>query len=218
MSTTRRSGGRGTVPLSRRGSRRQKVLDGAAVLLARRGFGGLHIDDVADAVGMAKPQIYRLFDSKNDIYLATLDRERRRLERTFDGAIGDKNAAVAGSDVAEAATRVLQVLFDHHRRHPHTLPLLFGATDWYHEAALHRRALRRLCHRIRQALRVWSNTRLAPRSSAHLAQTLATVAVSNLSLVDSGAMTATEAWEISVAMAHVASASCAHPVEAKCSA
>lgn len=110
------------------------------------------------------------------------------------------------------------MLFDHHQRAPHSLPLLFGAADWHHEAAFRRRALRRLCRRIREALEAWSQMPPVARSSTYLSRTLATVNVTNLGLAYAGLMTAAEAWDVSVAMAQAACDSCSSSMEAKCPA
>jgi len=199
-------------------TRHERVLDGAAKILVQHGYHGLHIDQLAKSVRMAKPQIYRLFDTKDEIYSAVLERELRRIERAFETAFARSDAGTPRGDLEQAALRALRVLFDHHQRYPEGLSVLFGPIDWRHAHDFHRRALRRLCHRLGQALQVWSDRPLAPQSVHYMAEMLATVAVANLGLTRAGVISALQAWDVSAAMAGTASDACAAPSAAKCPA
>lgn len=55
-------------------TRRQELLDAAAICIAQRGFGGTTIDHIAGQAGLSKGSVYRFFASKDDVLLALLDR------------------------------------------------------------------------------------------------------------------------------------------------
>lgn len=74
-----------------RASRREAILGGATVLFRERGFGGVGIDDIGAAAGIAGPAVYRHFESKDDLLAATM---RRAGEQLAAGAA----AAVASPD------------------------------------------------------------------------------------------------------------------------
>jgi AcrR family transcriptional regulator len=58
----------------RRAQTRQRLLDAAAEVLARRGFHAATLDDIADAAGYTKGAVYSNFTSKDGLFLALLDR------------------------------------------------------------------------------------------------------------------------------------------------
>ncbi|MGZ4104937.1 MAG: TetR/AcrR family transcriptional regulator, partial [Actinomycetota bacterium] len=55
------------------GERREQILGVARRLLAERGYDALSMDEVAAAVGVTKPVLYRHFSGKRDLYDAVLD-------------------------------------------------------------------------------------------------------------------------------------------------
>lgn len=55
------------------GERREQILGVARRLLAERGYDELSMDDVATAIGVTKPVLYRHFDGKRALYDAVLD-------------------------------------------------------------------------------------------------------------------------------------------------
>jgi len=60
---------------SRRGLR-DGLLDSAARAFVERGYDGVHVEDVARAVGVSKAKLYELFPSKAALFVACLDRLR----------------------------------------------------------------------------------------------------------------------------------------------
>lgn len=54
--------------------RRQAILDTAGPMFAARGYFATRLGDVAEAMGVTKPVVYRHFDSKRELYLAILRR------------------------------------------------------------------------------------------------------------------------------------------------
>lgn len=61
------------------GTRRDEILDAAAVLFARRGYHGVSIDDLGAAVGVSGPAIYRHFAGKEDLLAQMLLRISQHL-------------------------------------------------------------------------------------------------------------------------------------------
>lgn len=66
-------------PASKSRTRREEILDAAAVLFASRGFHGASIDDLGAAVGLSGPAIYRHFSGKEDILAQMLLRISQHL-------------------------------------------------------------------------------------------------------------------------------------------
>jgi len=62
------------------GQTRERMLDAAAVLFERHGYGGVAVEDVTDAVGVQKPDLYNHFRDKRELYIATRRRALDRLE------------------------------------------------------------------------------------------------------------------------------------------
>jgi AcrR family transcriptional regulator len=60
---------------SRKGLR-DGLLDAAARAFVDRGYDGVHVEDVARAVGVSKARLYELFPSKAALFVASLDRLR----------------------------------------------------------------------------------------------------------------------------------------------
>jgi AcrR family transcriptional regulator len=59
--------------------RRPLILDAALEVYVARGYRGTSMQAVADAAGVTKPVIYECYPNKDELLLALLDREERRL-------------------------------------------------------------------------------------------------------------------------------------------
>ena len=59
--------------------RREKYLDAAAILFAKRGFHGVSIDELGTAAGVSGPALYRHFSGKEDILRELLESVSERL-------------------------------------------------------------------------------------------------------------------------------------------
>ena len=59
---------------------RDKILDVAEALFARRGFEGVGMREVAEAAGLGKSSLFHHFRSKAQLYLAVLERVLARIE------------------------------------------------------------------------------------------------------------------------------------------
>jgi len=77
------------VPTDRALARRQQVLDAAADCFRRRGFHGASMAEIAKTAGMSAGHIYNLFENKDDVIAAIVERDRdeivRRIQETLDG-------------------------------------------------------------------------------------------------------------------------------------
>jgi AcrR family transcriptional regulator len=63
------------------------MLDAAEALFARHGYGGVAVEDVTDAVGVKKPDLYNHFRDKRELYVAVRRRVLDRLEAGLASAI-----------------------------------------------------------------------------------------------------------------------------------
>lgn len=64
-----------TAPTDRAQARRQQVLDAAADAFRRRGFHAASMAEIAKAAGMSPGHIYNLFQNKDDIIAAIVERD-----------------------------------------------------------------------------------------------------------------------------------------------
>lgn len=82
--------------------RRQQLLSVARSVLARRGYHGTTMTDIAEAAGVTKPVLYQHFTSKRDLYRTVLEDIGARLEASIvEGA----SAATSPRHRAEAGIR-----------------------------------------------------------------------------------------------------------------
>jgi AcrR family transcriptional regulator len=99
-------------------SSRDKILDVAEALFARRGFAGVGIQEVADAVGLGKSSLFHHFRSKAHLYLAVLHRVLGRIEERLAPALG------AAGEPAARLDACIEALVDALAEHPTTARLL----------------------------------------------------------------------------------------------
>jgi AcrR family transcriptional regulator len=68
------------VPLE---EQRERILAAATEVFAREGFDGTTSERIAEVSGVGRPSVYQLFGSKNDVFIAAVDRAlTRMLDRT----------------------------------------------------------------------------------------------------------------------------------------
>lgn len=90
-------------PTDRAQARRQQVLTAAADCFRRRGFHGASMAEIAKTAGMSAGHIYNLFENKDDVIAAIVERDRdeivRRIQETLEGndVVGALLAAVEES-------------------------------------------------------------------------------------------------------------------------
>ncbi|TVX95969.1 TetR/AcrR family transcriptional regulator [Cohnella terricola] len=64
-------------------SRKDQIMNSAAALFASQGFYKTTTAHVAEAVGVTQPYVFHFFKSKEQLYLAVLERAYERLHRAF---------------------------------------------------------------------------------------------------------------------------------------
>jgi AcrR family transcriptional regulator len=69
-----------------RAERRKQIAKAAAAVFVRGGFDGTSMDDVARQAGVTRLIVYRIFESKDDLYRAVLDDVATDLYHSFEGA------------------------------------------------------------------------------------------------------------------------------------
>lgn len=106
---------------ARDGSSREKILEVAEALYARRGYAGVGMREVAEAAGLGKSSLFHHFRSKVQLYLAVLERVLGRL----DDRLGD----VLSQDVppAEKLDRWMDVVIDTFAEQPASARILLRA-------------------------------------------------------------------------------------------
>jgi AcrR family transcriptional regulator len=67
--------------------RRPLILDAALQIFVERGYRGTSMQAVAEAAGVTKPVVYECYPSKDELLLALLDREERRLLESVTAAL-----------------------------------------------------------------------------------------------------------------------------------
>jgi AcrR family transcriptional regulator len=70
-------------------SRCEQILEAAARLFARHGYTDTDTQLLAEKLGVGKGTLYRYFPSKEELFLATVDRVMRRLHEQIEAAIKD---------------------------------------------------------------------------------------------------------------------------------
>jgi AcrR family transcriptional regulator len=87
-----------------REERRVQLLTAAAVAFGRGGFDGTSMEDVAEAAGVTRLIVYRIFSSKEELYRAVLESVTSRLAEEFGG--GDVPTYAARGGVSTLLLRV----------------------------------------------------------------------------------------------------------------
>jgi AcrR family transcriptional regulator len=105
-----------------RAERREQIARAAAAVFMRGGFDGTSMDDVARQAGVTRLIVYRIFESKDELYRSVLDLVIDDLEQAFDPASKRPRGDHADQTIA---AMVLEVA----RRHPDAFRLL-----WRHAA------------------------------------------------------------------------------------
>jgi AcrR family transcriptional regulator len=95
---------RGSAHLS---AARRRVLDAATELFARRGFAGTSMQDVADALGIRKPSLYKHFAGKDALYGAVLERALAPFATAIDAELLGTDAARGLDALPKTSLRML---------------------------------------------------------------------------------------------------------------
>ncbi len=98
--------------------RRQQILDAAAPVFAKHGFRNTDVQFVADALQVGKGTIYRYFATKEQLFLAAVDRGMNRLTERFEAEV---------HSIAEPLQRMekaIRVYLGFFQEHPEYVELL----------------------------------------------------------------------------------------------
>jgi AcrR family transcriptional regulator len=83
---------------------RERILDAASKVFAAEGFAGATIDAIGQAAGFTKGAVYSNFDSKDELFLALLDREfELRGAQIVTALEGGGDTAAAASELSRSA-------------------------------------------------------------------------------------------------------------------
>ncbi len=97
---------------------REKILDVAEALFARRGYAGIGLREVAETAGLSKSSLFHHFRSKSQLYGEVLDRVLRRIGARLEPGL----RLIAGP--VERLERTIELLVDALAEHPTTARLL----------------------------------------------------------------------------------------------
>lgn len=96
----------------------QAILAAAESEFANKGLAGARVDIIAERAGANKRMLYYYFNSKENLYLAVLERvygAMRRVERMLD---------LTNLDPIEAIQKLVEFKFDYYQSNPTIIPLL----------------------------------------------------------------------------------------------
>jgi AcrR family transcriptional regulator len=99
---------------------RERILDAATAEFADKGFSGARTDGIAAAAGANIRMLYHYFGSKEDLYLAVLERVYADI-RTQERALH-----LDTRDPLDGMTRLIDFTFSHFARNPHFVSLILG--------------------------------------------------------------------------------------------
>lgn len=96
---------------------KERILDAAENLFARRGFEATSVAEIADRVGVRGPAVYKHFANKRALFEAVLE----RLFTPF-------TAMVEGLDADQSPQSVSAAIIAHHAKHPNISRIIQQAT------------------------------------------------------------------------------------------
>lgn len=96
-----------------KGSTRNRILDAAIEVFARKGYYGAAVDDIVQASNTSKGSFYHFFPSKQGIFLSLVDTLNNQLLRRVEKAIEQERGALRKVD---AALSTFVDEFSKHRR------------------------------------------------------------------------------------------------------
>ncbi len=110
-------------------SSREKILDVAEELFARRGFAGTGMREVAGRAGLGKSSLFHHFRSKAELYYEVLGRVLGRIQERLDAGLR------RGTDPLERVQGWMEALVDALAEHPTSARLLLRGLFENHDFA-----------------------------------------------------------------------------------
>ena len=95
------------------GERRSAIVDAALRVFSSGSYSGATTAEIAHEAGVSEPILYRHFASKKELYFACLDEAWKRLEASFDSAIGEVGSVEAWRRLGPSAMRELKAVMPH---------------------------------------------------------------------------------------------------------
>ena len=90
---------------------RERILAAATEVFAREGFDGTTSERIAEVSGVGRPSVYQLFGSKNDVFIAAVDRALMRMLDPRNYTTEHSATLSIRLRYWEAASRILQKHF-----------------------------------------------------------------------------------------------------------
>src|SRR3954451_12920738 len=87
--------------------RRDEILDAALIEFAERGLHGTSTDRIAKRAGISQPYLFRLFGTKKELFIATIERCMEQMIALFRASAGGKVGQEALSAIGESSREVL---------------------------------------------------------------------------------------------------------------
>jgi AcrR family transcriptional regulator len=157
-----------TNPAAHRQPSRDKILDCAEGLFARRGFAGIGLAEVAEQVGLSKSSLFHHFSSKAQLYAAVMARILDRIESEL------MRSLAAGGGPVQRLERWLDVVIDVLAAHPTYARLLLRSlfeddelTGALPEEQAVNATLRRIVGAAHHRSRRYRSGGLRPQRTAH---------------------------------------------------
>jgi AcrR family transcriptional regulator len=81
-------------------SLRERILRGAASAFGRLGYASARVEDIVRESGISRPTFYKLFESKDDVFLALSERHHRTIRERLSEAFASGSEPLAQIDRA----------------------------------------------------------------------------------------------------------------------
>lgn len=107
--------------------RRNTIIDAAIVEFAQTGLHGTATEAIARRAGISQPYIFRLFDTKQDLFVAAADRVYERISQLFRQAADEAQAK--GENVLDAMAVSYNQLLSHREELLMLLQMFAAAGD-----------------------------------------------------------------------------------------
>jgi AcrR family transcriptional regulator len=98
----------------------QAILTAAEAEFASKGLAGARVDVIAEQAGANKRMLYYYFGSKDDLYLAVLERAYGKMREA------ERELNLTDLDPLDAIRRLVEFKFDYCQKNPTIIPLLGG--------------------------------------------------------------------------------------------
>jgi AcrR family transcriptional regulator len=89
------------------GERRESILEAALAEFAARGLHGTSTEEIARRAGISQPYLFRLFGTKKELFIASVERCLRETRETFEAAAAGHRGEQALKAMGEAYLELL---------------------------------------------------------------------------------------------------------------